>query len=130
MKLGPLTKHDKSNKTTSKKIDETSCQQIVTSMLFFRFMTNLEVFNTSLTLLLWEKVLFLPKNAEFFYKTMLTPASLRELWYKKVYFLKLYIGVYLRTKFQVYSINGPLKPTQIRVKLVNGYRKTIWDVDQ
>ena len=40
MKLGPVTKLDKRNKTTSKKL--TSCQKIVTSLPFFGFLTNLE----------------------------------------------------------------------------------------
>ena len=35
---------------------------------------------------------------------MLTSAKLRGPWYHKVYFLKLHMCVYLRTKFQVSSI--------------------------
>ena len=42
MKLGPVTKLDKRKKTTSKKFDDTSYQQIVTSLSFFGFMFNLE----------------------------------------------------------------------------------------
>ena len=42
MKLGPVTKIDKINKTTSKKLTMVSCQQIVTSLFFFQFMANLE----------------------------------------------------------------------------------------
>ena len=42
MKLGPVTQLDKRNKTASKNLDETSCRKIVTSLLFFQFMTNLE----------------------------------------------------------------------------------------
>ena len=36
MKLGPVTKLDKRNKATSKKIKITSCRQIVTPLRFFR----------------------------------------------------------------------------------------------
>ena len=42
IKLGPGTKFDSRNKTTSKKLAMTSCLQIVTSLLFFQFLTNLE----------------------------------------------------------------------------------------
>ena len=42
MKLGPLPKLGKRNKTTSKKLKMTSCPKIVTSLSFFRFFANLE----------------------------------------------------------------------------------------
>ena len=42
MKLGPVTKLDKRNRTTSMTLTMTLCQQIVTSLSFFRFLTNLE----------------------------------------------------------------------------------------
>ena len=42
MKLGPVTKLDKRDKTTSKKLTMTSCGKIVTSFPFFQFTTNLE----------------------------------------------------------------------------------------
>ena len=42
MKLGPVTKLDKRNKTTSKNLTLTSCRKIVTSLSFFGFLTNLE----------------------------------------------------------------------------------------
>ena len=42
MKLGQVTKIDKGNKMTSKKLTMTSCQKIVTSFLFFQFTVNLE----------------------------------------------------------------------------------------
>ena len=42
MKLGPETKLDKKNKTTSKNLTMTSCRKIVTSLSFFRYATNLE----------------------------------------------------------------------------------------
>ena len=72
--------------------------------------------NTNLTLLLWVKVLFWPKNTDFLQK-MLTSARLRGPWYKKVYFLKLHMIAYLRAKFQVSSIiltsfrQGVIPPT-------------------
>ena len=37
MKLGPVTKLDKRNKTTLKKLAMSSCQKIVTSLSFFQF---------------------------------------------------------------------------------------------
>ena len=43
MKLGPVTKLDKRNTATSKKLTMTSCMQIVTSLSFFRFVTNLKL---------------------------------------------------------------------------------------
>ena len=42
MKLRPVTKLDKRNKTTSKKFDVTSCRKIVMSLSFFGFLANLE----------------------------------------------------------------------------------------
>ena len=42
MKLGPVSKLDKRDKMTSKKIVMTSCQLIFTSLLFFLFMADLE----------------------------------------------------------------------------------------
>ena len=44
MKLGPVTKLDNKNTTTLKKFDHDVCQQIVTTLLLFRFMiwSNLE----------------------------------------------------------------------------------------
>ena len=42
MKLGQVAKLDKENKITSKKIDETSCWKIVTSLSFLQFTANLE----------------------------------------------------------------------------------------
>ena len=42
MKLGPVTKLDKTNKTTSKKFDDDVIQKIVTSLPFFKFTANLE----------------------------------------------------------------------------------------
>ena len=42
MKLGPVTKLDKRNKTTSKNLKLASCRKIVTSLSFFGFLVNLE----------------------------------------------------------------------------------------
>ena len=42
IKLGQVTKLDKRNKTTSKKLTMTSCQQVVTSLSFFRYMASLK----------------------------------------------------------------------------------------
>ena len=57
--------------------------------------------NTNMIVLLWIKVLFLSKNADFLQKKMLTSAKLREPGDEKAYFVKIHIDVYLRTKFQV-----------------------------
>ena len=42
MKFGSVTKIDKRNKITSKKLTTTSCQKTVTSLSFFGFLANLE----------------------------------------------------------------------------------------
>ena len=42
MKLRPVTKLDKRNKTTSKKFDDDVMSEIVTSLSFFGFLANLE----------------------------------------------------------------------------------------
>ena len=42
MKLGPVTKYDKRNTVTSKKVTMTSYRKIMTSLPFFPFMANLE----------------------------------------------------------------------------------------
>ena len=42
MKLGSVTKLDKTNKAKSKILTMTSCQEIMTSLSFFGFLTNLE----------------------------------------------------------------------------------------
>ena len=42
MKLGPVTKLNKINKTASKNFTMTPCHEIVTSLLFFQFMANFE----------------------------------------------------------------------------------------
>ena len=98
MKFRAVTKIDKRNKTTSKKIDDDSmledCDVIAISPIYGQFgairktdsghivcktsffinsnllsyenwRQNKKVSNTTLTPLLWVKVLFLPKNADF-----------------------------------------------------------------
>ena len=97
MKLGPVTKLDNKNMTTSKKKKKKkwtmiSCQQIMSSFFlwymadlgqsgcmvcnsyifinvnFFSYKSwkqNLNISNTTLILLLWVKILFLPKNPDF-----------------------------------------------------------------
>ena len=42
MKLGPVTKLNKINKTASKNFTMTPCHEIVTSLLLFQFMANFE----------------------------------------------------------------------------------------
>ena len=42
MKLGPVTKLDKRNKTTSKKFDDDVMSENCASLSFFQFMANLE----------------------------------------------------------------------------------------
>ena len=49
MKLGPVTKLDKRDKTTAKKLIMTSCQKFVTSFSFFPFMTILEESGSQIT---------------------------------------------------------------------------------
>ena len=46
MKLGPVTKPDKGNKTTSKKIDVDVIRKIATSLPYFQFTVNLEQFGS------------------------------------------------------------------------------------
>ena len=42
MKLGPVTKPDKTRQKRQKHLKMTSCQKTVTSLSFFQFMANLE----------------------------------------------------------------------------------------
>ena len=42
MKLGPVTKLERETKQSQESLTITSCQQVVTSLSFFRFMANLE----------------------------------------------------------------------------------------
>ena len=75
---------------------------IKNNLLFLQKLdTELKISNTALTLLLWVKVLFLPKCADFFAKNA---AKIRELWHWKIYIVKLHVRVYLRTKFQAFTI--------------------------
>ena len=43
IKLGPVTKLDKKNKTTSKKFDDEVMLENCTSLSFFQFMANMEL---------------------------------------------------------------------------------------
>ena len=98
MKLGPVSKIDRKNKTTSKTCDydviSENCDVIAIFPIYSEFgaicktnsrcivcktyilinsnllsyknwKQNLKVFNTALTLFLWVKVLFWPKNSAF-----------------------------------------------------------------
>ena len=109
MKLEPLTKLDKKNKTMSKKLDDyvmsKNCDVIAIFSIYSQFgairkpdsgrifckisvfiNSNIYLiktenrtkknFNKTLRLLLWVKVLFRPKNADFLWK-MLASAKLR-----------------------------------------------------
>ena len=58
MKLGPVTKLDKRNKTTSKNVTLTPCQKIVTSLSFFRFLVNMKQFGGRIPDTESAKVLF------------------------------------------------------------------------
>ena len=49
MELGPVTKLDKRNMGTSKKLTMTSCREIVASMFFLWFMANLEQFRNRIS---------------------------------------------------------------------------------
>ena len=63
MKLGPVTKLDKSDKKTSKKIDNDVNQKIVMSLSFFGFLANLDQFRG-----------WIPdtKSAKFMFSVMIT----------------------------------------------------------
>ena len=69
MKLGPVTKLDKRNKTMSKKFDVTSCQNIVASLSFFGFLVNLEHFAGRIPNTESAKVMFSVTLAFCFAKT-------------------------------------------------------------
>ena len=49
MKLRSVTKIDKRNTTTSKKLTVMSCQQIVSSLSFSQFMGNLELSSSEIS---------------------------------------------------------------------------------
>ena len=59
MKPRPVTKPDKTNKATSKKLALTSCQKIVTSLSFFGFLANLEQSRGRIPVTESAKVMFL-----------------------------------------------------------------------
>ena len=58
MRLEPVTKLDKKNTATSKKLMMTSFRQIVTSLSFFRFMADLEQSGSRITEAWFVKVIF------------------------------------------------------------------------
>ena len=58
MKLPPVTKLDKRNKTTSKNVTLTSCRKIVTSLSFFGILANLEQFGGRIPDKEFAKVMF------------------------------------------------------------------------
>ena len=59
MKVGPVTKLDKKNTASQKNLTMTLCQQIVTSWLFFQFMTNLEQSGSRISDVSSVKLIFL-----------------------------------------------------------------------
>ena len=80
MKFGPVTKLDKRNKTTSKKLTSTSCRKIVTSLSFFGFLVNLEqsggrILDTKSTKIYSVKVTFCLTKTENRTKKSLTQLS-------------------------------------------------------
>ena len=109
MKIGPVTKINKRNKATWKKFDDNvmlvnlhaiandhfgpireldsrhiACQTYIFSnsnLLFCKTENRTKkISNTGLTLLLWVRILFWPKNSDFC-KKILTSAKLRGLWW-------------------------------------------------
>ena len=69
MKLGPVTKLNKRNKTTSKKLPLTSCRKIVKSLLVFGFLVNLEQSGGRIPDTESAKVMFSVKVTFFLTKT-------------------------------------------------------------
>ena len=65
MKLGSVTKLDKRNTETSKKLTMTLCLQIVALLPFFRFMVNLEQ-SGSLILVTCKTYIFINGNLLFY----------------------------------------------------------------
>ena len=64
IKLGPVIKIDKGN-TTSKKKTTKWCRQIMTTLSLSKLKAELKISNTALILLLWVKIIFLPKMLTF-----------------------------------------------------------------
>ena len=104
MKLAPVTKLNKRNKTTSKNLTMTSFRQIVTSLSFFRFMAKpdsrrrvcktsiFKISNTVLTLLVWVRYYFCQKNADFLEKNYNTKIK-RVLVLKRIFSETTYVCV-------------------------------------
>ena len=81
MKLGPVTKLEKRNKSTSKNVTIASCQKFVTTLSFFRFMANLEQSGSripetqSVKFIFSLKVTFYPTKTENRTKNYVTQLS-------------------------------------------------------
>ena len=121
MELGPVTKIDKRNKTTSKKIvhdvNLANCDVIVTFPIYGQSgvlrkpdsgyilsKTYIFISNNFLSYKNWKQNWKIPNTALtllLWVKVLLTLAKLSGTWYYKVYFLKLHMRVYLGIKFQV-----------------------------
>ena len=109
--LERLSKLDKRNKKTSKKVDNNFMSETITSFLFFRFTVDFQLthysifivfhyFHTALMLFLWKKEYFCLKMLLFWKKEQKLghPSTIKIFW-------KLLLCLYLRKKFQVSSIN-------------------------
>ena len=104
MKIGPVTTRDKRKKQQQKSLTFCNVGKLWRHCYFsnlrsiwsnaevgFRTHSNLlsykkwkqsyKIFNTVLTLLLWVKVLFWPKNTDFLQTKLLITAKLRGSWY-------------------------------------------------
>ena len=124
VKLGSVTKLDRKNTETSKKSDNDVmspigdiivCFSIYGQFAAILYIINnnllsyktwkqkLKIFNIAFILLLWVKVLFLPKNVDFFEKNA-DISKIKEVLVLKDIFFWNYICVSLHTKFQVASI--------------------------
>ena len=69
MKLGPVTKFEKKTQERQKISRMTSCQHNVTSLLFFRFMANLEQSRSRMPGAWSVKLTFLLNNTFYLIKT-------------------------------------------------------------
>ena len=105
MKLGPVTKPDKRNKTTSINLMMTSFRKIVTSLSFFGFLANLEQSGGRIPDTESAKVMFSVIVTFYLTKTEnRTKKSLTQLSYYCFEWKYYSIKKVLSTKFQVSSI--------------------------
>ena len=82
MKFGAVTKLDKKTTATAKKLTMTSSRQIVTSLSFFRFMTNLEQSGSQISDAWSVKLTFLLTETFYLTKTEnRTKKSLKQISY-------------------------------------------------